>query len=332
MKRKIDLITGLLGAGKTTFIASCAKRLAGRGEHICILANDYGAISVDRAFLLEELGDSCDIEMVVAGDADCQRRRFRTKLISFAMLGYDRVLVEPSGVFDVEEFYNILYDDPISGWYETGNVISVISADLPDHLTEGSEYMLTNQAATAGLIVVSKADLLPAGTDEAAVEERIRAHLVRNAGTYHCSRDFSKAPMLFSRGKQMSDEDWDSVEHAGRVPADMVHMTFQESGQFGSLFYFHISRRKAEMEKLAETLLTDPERFGHVVRVKGFFTDPSTGQWMELNAVRGNVSASPSPEEPSRQEEVIILVGEGMKEKEIGALLGETRSVTDYSI
>ena len=43
--------------------------------------------------------------MIAGGcDADCHRRRFRTKLIAMGMCGYDRVIVEPSGIYDVDEF------------------------------------------------------------------------------------------------------------------------------------------------------------------------------------------------------------------------------------
>ena len=51
---KIDLITGFLGSGKTTFIRRYAKHLIDSGENIAILENDYGAVNVD-ALLLEEL-------------------------------------------------------------------------------------------------------------------------------------------------------------------------------------------------------------------------------------------------------------------------------------
>lgn len=37
-------------------------------------------------------------------DKETHRRRFKTKLISMAMCGYDRVIVEPSGIYDVDEF------------------------------------------------------------------------------------------------------------------------------------------------------------------------------------------------------------------------------------
>ena len=43
---KIDLITGFLGSGKTTFIKKYAKYLIDQGENIGILENDYGAVNV----------------------------------------------------------------------------------------------------------------------------------------------------------------------------------------------------------------------------------------------------------------------------------------------
>ena len=91
---QVDLITGFLGSGKTTFIKKYAKYLIDQGLHIAILENDFGAINVDMMVLEEELGDQCELEMVVGGgDLDCHRRRFKTKLISMGMRGFDRILV-----------------------------------------------------------------------------------------------------------------------------------------------------------------------------------------------------------------------------------------------
>ena len=100
---QIDLITGFLGSGKTTFIKAYAQYLMKQGLKIGILENDFGAVNVDMLLLQELLGDQCDLEMVSGGcDSDCHRRRFKTKLIAMGMSGYDRVLVEPSGIYDVD--------------------------------------------------------------------------------------------------------------------------------------------------------------------------------------------------------------------------------------
>ena len=48
---KIDLITGFLGSGKTTFIKKYAKHLIDKGDNIGILENDYGAVNVDMMLL-----------------------------------------------------------------------------------------------------------------------------------------------------------------------------------------------------------------------------------------------------------------------------------------
>ena len=83
---KIDLITGFLGSGKTTFIKKYAKYLIDQGENIGILENDYGAVNVDMMLLKDLESENCELEMIAGGcDADCHRRRFRTKLIAMGM-------------------------------------------------------------------------------------------------------------------------------------------------------------------------------------------------------------------------------------------------------
>ena len=75
---KIDLITGFLGAGKTTFIKKYASYLMKQGKKIGILENDFGAINVDMLLLQDLEGDNCTLEMIAGGcDADCHRRRFK---------------------------------------------------------------------------------------------------------------------------------------------------------------------------------------------------------------------------------------------------------------
>ena len=107
---KIDLITGFLGSGKTTFIKKYAKYLLDKGMNIGILENDFGAVNVDMLLLQDLMGDNCELEMISGGcDKETHRRRFRTKLIAMGMCGYDRVLIETTGKFDVDEFYAALY-------------------------------------------------------------------------------------------------------------------------------------------------------------------------------------------------------------------------------
>lgn len=73
---KIDLITGFLGSGKTTFIKKYATYLMRKGLNIGILENDHGAVNVDMMLLQELRGDQCELEMISGGcDAETHRRK-----------------------------------------------------------------------------------------------------------------------------------------------------------------------------------------------------------------------------------------------------------------
>ena len=134
---KVDLITGFLGSGKTTFIKKYARYLMDQGYNIGILENDFGAVNVDMMLLRELEGEQCELEMVAGGcDKDCHRRRFKTKLIAMGMYGYDRVLIEPSGIFDMDEFFDALHEEPLDRWYQIGNVIAVVDAGLDEKMSE----------------------------------------------------------------------------------------------------------------------------------------------------------------------------------------------------
>ena len=61
---KVDLITGFLGSGKTTFIKKYARYLMEQGQNIGILENDFGAINVDMMLLRELEGENCELEML----------------------------------------------------------------------------------------------------------------------------------------------------------------------------------------------------------------------------------------------------------------------------
>ena len=200
---KVDLITGFLGSGKTTFIKKYAQYLIDQGYRIGIIENDFGAVNVDMMLLQDLESENCELEMVAgACDKDCHQRRFKTKLISMGMRGFDRVLVEPSGIFDVEEFFDVLHEEPLTNWYEIGNVITVVDAMLEENLSEGAEFILASEVANAGIVLLSKAQEA-AETDI----ERTKAHLNKAMESVHCDRQFEKE--IFAK-------DWNKLSGVGR--------------------------------------------------------------------------------------------------------------------
>lgn len=305
---KIDLITGFLGSGKTTFIKKYAKYLIDCGYHIGILENDYGAVNVDMMLLQDMEGDYCELEMVAGGcDYDCHKRRFKTKLISMGMSGYDRVLIEPSGIFDVDEFFDVLYEEPLNQWYEIGNVIAIVDARLEDTLSYQSEYLLASQTASAGQIILSR-------VQEASKEEVAGtiAHLNRVMEQFQCRRRFQKE-IRSVNWEAITVQDWKEISSCGYMPENYVKVLIDQDSAYSSLYYMHVRMSERELRSTVEKLMQDTA-CGNIFRIKGFMKADS-GQWIELNATHKNIDIQPI----ANGQEIIIVIGEKLAAEAINA-------------
>ena len=283
---KIDLITGFLGSGKTTFIKKYAKYLIDSGYNIGILENDYGAVNVDMMLLQDLMGDHCELEMVSGGcDKDCHRRRFKTKLIAMGMCGYDRVIVEPSGIFDVDEFFDALREEPLDNWYEIGNVIAIADAGLPEQMSKDAEYLLASEAVDAGIIFLSKLD---EASDAQA--NSILPHINRAMEAISCTRKVSPSDIMKKKWDELTDEDWKCILTCGYHTESWQKRDVEDDKAFSSLSFMNLPLTKEQTLQAATKILSDPS-CGHVHRIKGFLETPDG--WLELNATAAQRQLSP---------------------------------------
>ena len=301
---KIDLVTGFLGAGKTTFIKKYASYLLKKGMNIGILENDFGAVNVDMMLLKELEGENCELEMIAGGcDRETRRRRFKTKLIAMGMCGYDRVIVEPSGIFDVDEFFDALYEEPLDRWYEIGNVITIVDAGLEKELSAQGEYLLGSEAACAGCVVFSRA--------REASAEKIRettAHLNQAMEKIRCSRRFGE-DIFCKDWDSLSDKDYEMLLNCGHRKETYEKQHFVQQA-FQSLYFMNTGICAEKLKEASDKIMSDSE-CGSVFRIKGFARNKE-GNWMELNAVREESCLRPI----DTGQEVIIVIGEApVKEK-----------------
>ncbi|WP_373215060.1 GTP-binding protein [Ruminococcus sp. 5_1_39BFAA] len=305
---KVDLITGFLGAGKTTFLKKYAKYLMDRGNRICILENDYGAVNVDVMLLQDLEGEQCELEMVSGGcDRDCHKRRFKTKLISMGMSGYDRVLIEPSGIFDVDEFFDVLYEEPLDRWYEIGNVIAVVDAKLDEKLSEESDYLLASEAANAGLVIFSKSQ---DATEED--QERTLNHLNRAMEQVRCKRRFQDN-VLRKPWDSLTDEDWKGISSCGYVLESYEKSVFENDEGYTSLYFMNVHMTVQELRSSVKSLMAASD-CGNIVRIKGFMISED-GTWIELNATHQSTAI----QHVEKGQEIIIVIGEGLIRDKISA-------------
>ena len=299
--KQIDLITGFLGAGKTTFIRRYTDFLLRRGSRVGILENDYGAVNVDVMLLQDLEGESCGVEAVAGGCcADCHRRRFKTKLIALGMSDYDRVLIEPSGIFDVDEFFDSLCEPPLDSWYQIGSVIAVVDANLGE-LSEQSEYILLSQVAGAGRVVLSKS--------QNATPEQIQntiSRLNRAAERFGCARRFG-ADVITKPWDELTDADFEEILGSGYRSESFVKRLDTEGYQ--SVYFMERSFTEDVLRDKVEKIFAD-KSCGNVFRITGFFSDSG---WKELNATREETSVTPI----KNGQEIIIVIGEELHEEAI---------------
>lgn len=311
---KVDLITGFLGAGKTTFIKKYARYLMNQGMNIGILENDLGAINVDMMLLHDLEGEQCELEMVSGGcDRDCYKRRFKTKLIAMGMCGYDRVLIEPSGVFDVDDFFDTLYEEPLDRWYQIGNVITVVDAALQPDLSREADYVLASEAADAGCVLLSRS--------QEVTEEEIQntiGHLNRALKDIQCKRVL-KDEIFVKNWEEFTDEDFQRILTSGYVAESYQKMSLEDSDIFDSLNFMNHGLSESEMQHTAEQILKDPA-CGTVLRIKGF-CQKEDKTWVELNATHHETLLRKT----EAGQEVLIVIGQKLNEERIRQYLASTR-------
>ena len=228
---QVDLITGFLGAGKTTFLRRYAAWWAGQGVKVCVLENDFGAVNVDAMLLQDLEAQGVELETISGGcDCDTHQRRMRTKLISMAMRGFERVIVEPSGIFDVDEFFDVLRDEPLDRWYQLGNVIAIVDALLPEELSPQAEYILASESAWAGSVLLSRCQLASDAQKQGA-----EAHLARALEACKCSRKFGPEEIIARDWADLTTDDMARLAKCGFRQASCEKLHFDEHDAFTCL-------------------------------------------------------------------------------------------------
>lgn len=305
---KIDLITGFLGSGKTTFIKEYAKYLISKGENLGILENDYGAVNVDMMLLEELSGDNCELEMVSAScHMDCHKRRFKSKLISMGMFGYTRVIVEPSGIFDIDEFFDVLREEPIDRMYEIGNVITIVDARLEENLSKTSEFYLASQMANSKAIIFSRTQLV----NEQKLSD-VKAYLRSAAEHFKLEKNIDNI-VIAKEWSALTEKDFEAIRNCGYEMCSYVKDSGDEKA-FSSVYLLELSKPLQFVKSRIESLFNNSE-CGDIFRIKGFVFENDT--WYEINATKRDCDIK----QINNGQDVIIVIGEHLSKNMIEAIL-----------
>ena len=306
---KVDLVTGFLGAGKTTFLTKYARYLMSQGEHIGILVYDCGSMNIDMVLLGKLRGAKCDVEMVAnAYDEDCLLRRFKTKLISLWMNGYDRVIVEPSGVFDMDRFFDTLREDPLENWYEIGNVITIVNSKNEGEYDEESSFFRASQAVNAGIIVLSRTQM---ATKEEIQE--VKASLAQDALQIRCN-DFS--PIYMEKNwDELTMEDWDIISKSGYHIRSYAKQIAGGATSYSSVGLLDVPFTLEELQQKIQQLFAT-EKYGKIKRIKGFIFN--NGKNLEINATPSEMNIT----ESNVGQNTLVIIGINLNKTALEDIMG----------
>ena len=322
----IDLITGILGAGKTTFIRKYAANLLAQGKKIAILENDFGAVNVDRMMLQDLQSDRCKVEMISGcNDPTCHKRRFKTQLIALGMQQFDRVILEPSGIFDMDEFFDTLYESPLDRWFSIGSILTIVDATMDEVLSAQMEYLLASEAACCGKLVLSKRSLLP-DCSEAELTDRTLRHLNRSLAAIQCSRQFQPQDLFIKDWDSMTDTDFQELQVAGYRNSSYVKQYDADDIQSHSEvhYFMHIHLPDERIPEILQAMLNDPN-CGTIYRIKGALP-LKQNCWLSINLTQKKAEL----QTVSNGQSVLIVIGDQLHRDALDAHLKAENTDPDY--
>ena len=170
---KIDIISGFLGAGKTTLI----KKLLGealKGQQVVLIENEFGEIGIDGGFLkdagvnITEMNSGC-ICCSLVGDFGTALKDVITKF------NPDRIIIEPSGVGKLSDVIKAVQGVAEDAPIELNSLVTVADANKCKMYMKNFGEFYNNQVESAHTIVLSRTQNMKQDKLEACVD-MIREH------------------------------------------------------------------------------------------------------------------------------------------------------------
>ncbi len=151
---KVDIISGFLGAGKTTLISKLLKE-ALTGEQVVLIENEFGEIGIDGGFLkdsgieIKEMNSGC-ICCSLVGDFGTSLKEVVEKYHP------DRIIIEPSGVGKLSDVIKAVKDLHIENEIRLNSASTVADASKVKVYMKNFGEFFNNQIEHAGTIILSR--------------------------------------------------------------------------------------------------------------------------------------------------------------------------------
>lgn len=329
---KIDIISGFLGAGKTTFIKKMLQEIFA-GEQVVLIENEFGEIGIDGGFLkdsgieIREMNSGC-ICCSLVGDFGASLKEVIEKYHP------DRILIEPSGVGKLSDVIKAVENVKDEADIELNSYTTVVDVNKCRMYLKNFGEFYSNQVETAGAIILSRTDVAKEGKAEAAVkllrEMNPHAAIVTTPiEQLDGAKLLETMEHVDSLEKQMLEEEAHRHEHHHDHGPDCTcgchdhdHSHHDHHGHhhadevFTSWGKETIKKYNKEELKVKLAALESEDVYGVVLRAKGMVAGDD-GRWIYFDMVPGEREVRDGePEFTGR----ICVIGSGLKEDALAEL------------
>ena len=343
---KVNIISGFLGAGKTTLIKKLLSAIKPGTEKIILLENEYGDVGVDGAFMkdsgiiVDELNSGC-ICCTLVGDFQ--------KAVDELIEKYnpDRLIIEPSGVGKLSEIVNAVEKCKARhADLEIAGCATVVDAGkCRMHMKNFGEFFL-DQVNTADTVIFSRTQMLSADRVEksrALIEEAHPGVRIVTTAWDELPAEVMLEVVETGRPIELHVEHHhhhDHDEHCGCHDHEHEHHRHHEDGEechchdheheheHGHHHHHHADEvfvsigwetaKRYEQEDVAAMLgkLSDEEEYGNVLRAKGILCN-AAGEWFQFDYVPGEPQFRPGSADYTGR---ICVIGAHIDEKALKEL------------
>ena len=300
---KIDIISGFLGAGKTTLIKKLLSE-ALKGQQVVLIENEFGEIGIDGGFLkdagvnITEMNSGC-ICCSLVGDFGTALKDVITKF------NPDRIIIEPSGVGKLSDVIKAVQGVAEDAPIELNSLVTVADANKCKMYMKNFGEFYNNQVESAHTIVLSRTQNMKQDKLEACVA-MIREHNKDAAVITTPWDELTGEQLLAAMEKPVSladmvmaeeeicpvcgghhDHDHDHDDHCGcGHDHDHDHHHHHHADEVFTSWGKETPRKytKEEVETILKALAAENNEYGIILRAKGMLPSPD-GTWIYFDMV-----------------------------------------------
>lgn len=316
---KVDIISGFLGAGKTTLIKKLISEVY-QGEQIVLIENEFGEIGIDGTFMnnngieITEINSGC-ICCSLVGDFEVSLKEV------LARYHPDRIIIEPSGVGKLSDVIKAV-DDVHSNELILDNYITVIDAKKCRLYTKNFGEFFNNQIEFASLIILSRTQDIT----EYQLNECIKiikkyndtANIITTPWQQLTKKSLVNA---FSQSDTLHDK---ILNESDICPECGHHHDHHHRHHHADEIFISWSKQtpkkysKKQLEEILKTLCNDP-CYGNILRAKGY-VDSTENLWWYFDLVPGEYEIRTGNADFTGR---ICIIGEKLNTQKLETLFDE---------